>query len=210
MRKLVVLITAGGLVAAGGGLTMLIVDPSPSSAAPTVTRSSCGAFQGSGPAPDCGVRVSDRTVHVDLRNNGIRPVPVICTLGRVGPQPPTAATTLGPGQRGVLSATSAVPGAQSYVVDCQSAVPVGREVARRAVFTATFASPDRAIPKRSTSTRPRPSVRPRSTVTPTATSKRIPTVTRSRPVLPRPLLPRPHTPTTTPTTTTTTTPPPAG
>ncbi|WAC57289.1 hypothetical protein [Gordonia sp. SL306] len=204
MRKLVVLIAAGGLVAAGSGVTMLVVDASPTSAAPSVTRSSCGQFQGSGPAPDCGVRVSDRTVRVELRNNGIRPVPVFCTLGRVGPQPPTATTTLGPGQRGVLSATSAVSGAQSYVVDCQSAVPVGKEVARRAVFTATFSSPDRAIPKRSTSTRARPSARPRSTVTPTVTSKRTPTVTRSRPVLPRPLLPRPHTPTTT---TTTTTPP---
>ncbi|MGC5257051.1 hypothetical protein ACPXCG_11915 [Gordonia sp. DT218] len=210
MRKLVVLIAAGGLVAAGSGVTMLVADPSPTSAAPSVTRSSCGQFQGSGPAPDCGARVSDHTVRVELRNNGIRPVPVICTLGRVGPQPPTATTTLGPGQRGVLSATSALPGGQTYVVDCQSAVPVGKEVARRAVFTATFSSPDRATPKRSTSTRTRPSVRPRSTVTPTATSKRTPTVTRARPLQPPTHTPTATTTTATPTATTTTTTPPVG
>ncbi|AZG47494.1 hypothetical protein [Gordonia insulae] len=219
MRKLTVPIAAAAVVAAAGGITMVVVDPSPTSAAPNLARSSCGSFDGFGPAPDCGVVINGKTVRVELRNNGVRPIPVVCTLGRVGAQSPTASTTMGPGARGVLSATSALSGGQAYVVDCQSAVPVAKEISRTAVFTAHFAAPERttssgprfvrpAPPDRSTPTLTVPRVRPSSSATPTVTTPTVTTppatTTREfRPFIPRPTTPSPDGPDSTTTTTTT-------
>ncbi|ROZ98521.1 hypothetical protein [Gordonia sp. OPL2] len=212
MRKLTVPIAAAAVVAAGSGITIAVIGPSPTAAAPSFVTSSCGSFSGVGPAPDCGFRVTDRTVRVELRNNGSAPVPVVCTLGRVGATQPVASTTLAPKQRGVVSATSALAGAQAYVIDCQSAVPVGKEVSRTAVFTARFAAPERRTPTRSQFVRPAP---PERTASPTVTLPAPPrrTTTTITPTLteePSPSAPvRPLVPTDEPprTTTTTTTPP---
>lgn len=207
MRKLIMSAAAVGIVVAGGGITAIVSGGSPTTAAPLPAL--CGSFAGSGPAPDCSYRLTERALQVSLRNNARGPGPVVCNLLWPLADRPLSSTSMGPGERGSLSAPAAA-GVQRYTVDCHSVVPVADAVARTVTLTVTVpgyspsasSSRTRWTPPQPnpTSTRwsaPSRTRSPRFSLPTVAPTTEQPTVTRERVRPSRPLLPNTMTTTTT-------------
>lgn len=199
MRKLTVSVAAIAAVAAGAGVTAMIVGPAPSAAAPSVSAFSC-PMKGSGPTLICGYQVAGQTLTVALRNTANGPIPVNCNLlGPLTPNRPVASAIVGSGEQRQLITTGGL-GVQTYTIDCRSVV--GGEIAQSAVISPNFGSGVTPVPTTPVPTTPWRPPLPRLTSSHMPRPP-IPQPSLSRQPMPRPQVPRPTMPTVTTTPTVT-------
>ncbi|WP_435084428.1 hypothetical protein [Gordonia hongkongensis] len=141
MRKFVAGLAIGGSLTFATATTLLAVDSESPAASPSVN---CGPLAGSGPIPGCSYRVDGTRLQISLYNNATRNPGVECTLTPSGAVHPTAATTMGPGSRGVLTASVYPNVPRTFVVHCLGGGAGADRVDRQTTIAARAETPEPA------------------------------------------------------------------